>query len=231
MRSALFYIGCLLVSLIPIPHGLAADVGVFDSSKFDEALWGAPKDSDSDGVPDTSDAFPFDPTETADSDSDSVGDNSDAFPNDSRETLDTDSDGVGNNADDDDDGDGLSDQTEIAKGTDPLKADTDGDGADDRDDVFPLDAEEQSDLDADGLGDNADLDDDADGLLDEWDPNPTVSNRNDLALYAYVSEKKTFDEAVEYAEGLGAHLVTINSADENQLIYALTRSQLTDDLL
>ncbi len=229
MRSALFYIGCLLVSLIPIPHGLAAEVGVFDSSKFDEALWGAPKDSDSDGVPDSSDAFPFDPTETADSDFDSVGDNSDAFPNDSRETLDTDSDGVGNNADDDDDGDGLSDQTEIAQSTDPLKADTDGDGADDRDDVFPLDSEEQSDLDADGLGDNADLDDDADGLFDEWDPNPTVSNRNELALYAYVSEKKTFDDAVEYAEGLGAHLVTINSADENQLIYALTRSQLTDD--
>ena len=40
---------------------------------------------------------------------------------------------------------------------------------------------------------------------------------------------QTFDEAAEYAEGLGAHIVTINSADENQLIYALTRSQLTDE--
>lgn len=229
MRWPTLIIGCLLASLAWTPSGQAAEVGVFGSSKFGDAVWGAPKDSDSDGVPDTSDAFPFDPTETADSDSDSVGDSVDAFPNDPRETLDTDSDGVGNNADDDDDGDGLTDQTEIAQGTDPLKADTDGDGVDDRTDVFPLDAEEQSDLDSDGVGDNADLDDDADGLSDEWDPNPTVSNRNDLALYAYISQRKTFDEAVDYADGLGAHVVTINSADENRLIYALTRSQLTDE--
>ena len=218
-----------MAGLIWMPSGQAAEVGVFGSSKFGEAVWGAPKDSDSDGVPDSSDAFPFDPLEAADSDSDSVGDNADAFPNDPLETLDTDADGVGNNADDDDDGDGLADETEIAQGTDPLKADTDGDGIDDRTDVFPLDAEEQSDLDSDGVGDNADLDDDADGLSDEWDPNPMVSNGSDLALYAYISEKKTFDEATEYAEGVGAHVVTINSADENQLIYALTRSQLTDE--
>ena len=55
--------------------------------------------------------------------------------------------------------------------------------------MFPLDAEEQSDLDSDGVGDNADLDDVL-MVSDEWDPNPTVSNRNDLALYAYISERK-----------------------------------------
>jgi hypothetical protein len=55
-------------------------------------------DSDGDGVPDTQDAFPFDPTEDTD----------------------TDGDGTGNNADSDDDGDGFSDSTELALGYDPL---------------------------------------------------------------------------------------------------------------
>jgi YVTN family beta-propeller protein len=39
-------------------------------------------DSDGDGVPDVSDAFPFDPTEWRDTDGDGHGDNSDVFPND-----------------------------------------------------------------------------------------------------------------------------------------------------
>ena len=39
-------------------------------------------DSDGDGVLDTVDAFPNDPTENRDSDRDGVGDNADAFPND-----------------------------------------------------------------------------------------------------------------------------------------------------
>ena len=39
-------------------------------------------DSDGDGVPDSEDAFPNDPTESKDSDGDGVGDNADAFPND-----------------------------------------------------------------------------------------------------------------------------------------------------
>jgi DNA-binding beta-propeller fold protein YncE/cytochrome c peroxidase len=41
-----------------------------------------PTDRDGDGVPDTSDAFPDDPTEWADSDGDGVGNNADVFPND-----------------------------------------------------------------------------------------------------------------------------------------------------
>ena len=229
MRSALFYIGCLLVSLIPIPHGLAAEVGVFDSSKFDEALWGAPKDSDSDGIPDSSDAFPFNPAETADSDLDSIGDNADAFPSNPKETLDTDSDGIGNNVDTDDDGDGVDDELEVSLGTDPLDSDTDADGVNDKDDLFPLNAGEQRDLDLDGIGDNADLDDDGDGLDDEWDPDPAQSNLNDLARYSYIAEKKSFVDAEEYAKEAGGHIVTINTVNENQLIYALVRSKLSDE--
>ena len=50
--------------------------------------------------------------------------------------------------------------------TNPLKADTDGDGVTDSLDDFPLDASELADTDSDGIGDNADIDDDNDGLSD-----------------------------------------------------------------
>jgi hypothetical protein len=70
----------------------------------------ASDDADNDGVPDSSDAFPLDASETADTDGDGVGDNADAFPLDSSESVDTDNDGVGNNVDSDDDGDGVLDQ-------------------------------------------------------------------------------------------------------------------------
>ncbi|NOH31673.1 LamG-like jellyroll fold domain-containing protein, partial [Vibrio mediterranei] len=56
-------------------------------------------DSDGDGVVDSEDAFPNDPSETSDSDGDGVGDNADVFPTDSTEHLDSDGDGVGDNAD------------------------------------------------------------------------------------------------------------------------------------
>ena len=219
----------LIVGLASMSNGLAAEVGVYGSSQFGDAIWGAPRDSDSDGVPDSSDAFPLDSTEAIDSDSDSIGDNADAFPNDPRETLDTDSDGTGNNADADDDGDGINDEIETSLGTDPLDSDTDRDGVNDKDDLFPLDAKEQRDIDLDGLGDNADPDDDGDGLDDEWDPDPSQSNLNDLARYTYVAERRSFADAEEYAKEAGGHIVTINSADENQLIYAFVRSKLSQE--
>ncbi len=60
---------------------------------------GGSLDSDSDGVPDSDDPFPFDETETADADEDGIGDNQDDFPDDASEQYDTDGDGVGDNAD------------------------------------------------------------------------------------------------------------------------------------
>ena len=47
-----------------------------------------------------------------------------------------------------------------------IDIDTDGDGVPDRADAFPTDPTEWSDADADGIGDNADPDDDNDGLSD-----------------------------------------------------------------
>lgn len=70
-------------------------------------------DSDGDGIPDTEDAFPNDPSEWQDTDGDGHGDNSDAFPNDPSEWKDSDNDGTGDNADPDDDNDGYLDTEDL----------------------------------------------------------------------------------------------------------------------
>lgn len=80
---------------------------------------------------------------------------------------DTDGDKIGNGKDLDDDDDGLSDEKETSLGTNSLVWDTDKDGAKDGIDPFPLDSKEWQDSDRDALGDNADTDDDNDGLTDE----------------------------------------------------------------
>jgi len=93
-------------------------------------------------LPDTSDAFPNNTSETADTDKNGTGNNAntddddddgdsvlndnDAFPLDPSESVDTDSDGIGDNADTDDDNDGVKDINDAF----PLNAnksiDTDG---------------------------------------------------------------------------------------------------------
>jgi hypothetical protein len=47
--------------------------------------------------------------------------------------------------------------------------DTDGDGYNDPVDAFPDDSSEWADTDGDGVGNNADTDDDGDGMLDAWE--------------------------------------------------------------
>ena len=123
-------------------------------------------DSDDDGVGDNGDWAPNDPSETADTDGDNVGDNADMFPTDATESSDADQDMIGDNADTDDDNDGLLDTEEATIGTDPFDEDTDGDEVNDKEDALPLDASETLDFDQDGTGDNADTDDDNDGLSD-----------------------------------------------------------------
>jgi hypothetical protein len=123
-------------------------------------------DDDNDQVPDNTDAFPLDPTETRDDDGDGIGNNQDTdddgdgvpdtqddLPLDSTETLDTDGDWWGNNIDQDDDGDGVPDTQ----------------------DVFPLDSSETLDTDGDGIGNYADTDDDGDGYPDISDALPLDS--------------------------------------------------------
>jgi uncharacterized repeat protein (TIGR02543 family) len=82
----------------------------------------------------------------------------------------------------DTDDDGLTNYQEIVElGTDPTLKDTDGDNVEDGDDAFPLNISEWLDTDHDGNGDNADLDDDGDGLpdVDEINTYGTNSKRAD----------------------------------------------------
>ncbi|MFL2966691.1 MAG: ELWxxDGT repeat protein [Candidatus Thalassarchaeaceae archaeon] len=83
----------------------------------------------------------------------------------------------------DDDGDGLQDLDESATGTGSTSADTDGDGFCDGPtavagvcqagpDAFPLDPTEWLDTDGDGIGNEADPDDDGDGVDDGMDAFP-----------------------------------------------------------
>ncbi|AWB66016.1 hypothetical protein C2869_05995 [Saccharobesus litoralis] len=123
-------------------------------------------DDDNDGISDIDELAAGLQPRNPDTDADGSIDGTDVFPLDPNEWLDTDGDGTGNNADLDDDNDGVSDTDEQANGTNPLNPDTDGDSFNDLVDVFPLDPSEWIDTDADGAGNNADLDDDNDGLSD-----------------------------------------------------------------
>ena len=138
-----------------------------DGDKLCDA--GVDSDDDNDGVPDTNDAFPLDPSESVDSDGDGTGDNADtdddndgvsdsndAYPKDPTESVDTDGDGTGDNADTDDDNDGVSDSN----------------------DAFPKDPTESVDTDGDGTGNTADTDDDNDGVLDSEDEFPLDATKS-----------------------------------------------------
>lgn len=119
---------CLLLALTACGNGDADRVSL---------------DSDGDGVPDTADAFPRNPSETSNRDGDAVGDNADIFPDDPNEWADQDNDGVGDNSD--------------AFPYDPSEtSDSDGDGVGDNSDAFPNDPNEWYDSDGDGIGDNQD---------------------------------------------------------------------------
>ena len=119
-------------------------------------------DVDRDGYPNDIDAFPTDETEWADSDGDGIGDNKDP-------DSDSDGDGIsnGNDAFDDpaasvdSDGDGHPDSWN-ANATDEQIA-----ASDLVIDQMPFDASETLDNDSDSIGNNADTDDDNDGLSDD----------------------------------------------------------------
>ena len=122
-----------------------------DQANFDGDVLGDACDYNDDNDPrnDTSDAFPFDPTEWLDTDEDGVGDNGDNCP------------AIANTNQADFDGDGQGDVCD---------ADDDNDGVDDGSDLFPNNASESADTDADGMGDNYET---ANGL------NPAVDDAGD----------------------------------------------------
>ena len=190
--------GNQLLNTMPDALRLGASAGGDNDVDSDGILNSTDTDNDNDSIPDSSDAMPYNPTETLDSDQDGLGNNadpdddndgtpdaSDALPLDPKETLDTDKDGIGNNADPDDDNDGVADTADafpldpketldtdkdgIGNNADP---DDDNDGVADTADAFPLDPKETTDTDKDGIGNNTDPDDDNDGAADTADAFP-----------------------------------------------------------
>ena len=66
--------------------------------------------------------------------------------------------------------------SDVARVDITILLDTDGDGVTNEFDAFPLDPLEALDTDLDGIGNNADSDDDGDGVVDILDNSPLVSN-------------------------------------------------------
>ena len=110
-------------------------------------------DDDNDGILDTADDLPLNPTESVDTDEDGVGDIADAFLEDPTESADTDEDGVGDNADACDEPGGLTGWTSNGS------TDMDGDGCRDSDE---------------------DVDDNGDGLIEIRDDTDLDQVRDDL---------------------------------------------------
>lgn len=136
-------------------------------------------DDDNDGVLDSSDDLPLDPSESLDTDTDGIGDNADNCPTvSSSNNLDSDSDGQGDACDLDDDNDGVPDISD-AFPLDPAEAlDMDSDGIGDNADNCPtvVSSPDEPDSDNDGQGDLCDPDDDNDGIPDESDSCPNDPN-------------------------------------------------------
>ncbi|MEC7167493.1 MAG: thrombospondin type 3 repeat-containing protein [Candidatus Thermoplasmatota archaeon] len=132
-------------------------------ANFTMMLWNG--DDDNDGVPNSWDLYPLDPSESQDSDGDGVGDNSDAFPNDGNRSADADRDGVDDTMDDCPN----SSATDVVDENGCLvETDSDGDGVEDVYDQCPdVDATEL-DLNGDGCLDDTD----GDGILDSVDECP-----------------------------------------------------------
>ena len=117
-------------------------------------------DDDGDGVSDQYDAFPYDSDEQYDFDGDWWGDNSDICPYDFEN--DADEDGVCGNI--------------IYVGTWPDGETQENPNGSDDVDAFPYDPSETMDSDNDGIGNNADNDDDNDGVMDYDDAFPYDSS-------------------------------------------------------
>lgn len=128
------------------PYDGAADYdgdGLTNVQEFSRGANPAKWDTDGDGIPDGSDGFPTDATESLDSDGDGLGNNREAVLGTNPNLADTDKEG-------------LNDYDEVVKyATKPLLADTDTDGLSDYDEVTkyvtnPLVADTDKDSMADG---------------------------------------------------------------------------------
>jgi len=189
----------------------SAPLGVSEDFDGDGIANDSDSDDDNDGVPDIYDAFPLDATESIDTDGDGIGNNldydddndlivdvDDKFPLDANESLDLDLDGLGNSVDLDDDGDGTIDLEDPQPNNPNITGneDSDGDGIRDLEDAFPYDPSEHNDLDGDGIGDNADADDNGNGIADDQE--------NSIVAIPYSLNRPNIDGAYGWREWTGA---------------------------
>ena len=135
---------------------LSGQISVIYNSGLTSGIMYYDLDNDGDGVVDSLDDFPTDPTQQTDSDGDGYGDNvegvnGDLFPNNPDQHEDSDGDGYGDNKD------GL--QGDLFPDNSEQWFDTDGDGYGDNSaglmgDKFIEDSTQWNDTDGDGYGDN-----------------------------------------------------------------------------
>ena len=135
----------------------------------DTIIYDIPKDTDKDGVRDSEDAFPNDPTEDTDADGDGVGANTDVDDNDSLRAS-----GI------DTDGDGTDDEFDSNPNDGP-QGDLDNDGVNNQQDLFDNNPQRASGIDDDGdLIDNEFDSDPNDGPLGDSDGDGTLNKDDDF---------------------------------------------------
>ena len=101
--------------------------------------------------------------------------------------------------------------------------DVDGDTVPDVDDLFPEDPAEWADYDADGIGDNADTDDDNDGMSDAWEERYGLDPlADDAALDADGDGVSNLDE---YTAGSDPLAAPGNSAPDAPVIEAVSPAE------
>ena len=166
----------------------SAHIGFYDPIKTEVLYYTdnyyPTRDTDGDGIPDSEDNFPSNPSETTDYDGDGIGDNADNDDDDDGVIdledscqfgiigagPDFDGDGCKDSEDEDDDNDGFDDDSDACSNgmtgigsdldndgcQDAEDLDIDGDGVLNENDAFPEDPTESVDSDGDGVGDNSD---------------------------------------------------------------------------
>jgi chitinase len=127
----------------------------------------------------------------------------------------------------------------VKPATTTIDPDSDGDGVADSQDAFPNDPEEWIDTDSDGTGNNADSDDDNDGMPDEWETqyglDPLYNNANDdwdgdgiTDLEEYLSGSNPILDESNRAPNQPSVLYPGNDASNIELTPRLQSSEFSD---